>query len=112
MKIDWAYLRKGWASCKKAQEVLDAEKIAIVTEVNARKEPISSDQAWGLLSKSQKLFIAKGKKVLEFVPNDDNKSAIIKEAIGRSGKLRAPTIKIGNLYYIGFQVDMYAQLVG
>jgi len=65
-----------------------------------------------LLSKSSKLFIAKGKKVLEFVPNANNKSAIIKEAIGRSGKLRAPTVKIGDLYYVGFQVDMYAQLAG
>ena len=86
--------------------------MTIVTEVNARKEPIASDQAWELLSKSKKLFIAKGKKVLEFVPEAENKAAVLKEAIGRSGKLRAPTLKIGDLYYVGFQVDMYAKLAG
>lgn len=84
----------------------------IVTEVNARKEPIESEQAWELLSKSRKLFIAKGKKVLEFVPDADTKVTVLKEAIGRSGKLRAPTIQIGDQFYVGFQVDMYAELAG
>jgi len=111
MKIDWAYFRKGWVSCKKAQEVLDTKSVAVDQEVNARKVPIESEQAWDILSKSKKLFIAKGKKVLEFVPDETNKEEILKETIGRSGKLRAPTVQIGDIGYVGFQVDMYDNLV-
>ncbi len=73
--------------------------------------PIESEQAWDILSKSKKLFVAKGKKVLEFTPDAASKDQILKESIGRSGKLRAPTVQIDDVSYVGFQADMYADMV-
>lgn len=81
-----------------------------MNEVNARKTPVSADHAWELFRKAEKVFVDKGKKVLKFVPDDTNKDVLLKEAIGRSGTLRALTIRVGQRYYVGFQVDMYKDL--
>jgi hypothetical protein len=49
--------------------------------------------------------------VLEYSPEPDQKEAILKDAIGRSGNLRAPTIIVGSDCYIGFNADMYDELI-
>ena len=110
MKIDWYYHRKGWVSCKKAQEVLEIKKVDVTEQGDAKKEKIDDDQAWEMLSKAPKVFIAQGKKLLEFIPSSDNKEEILKRAMGRSGNLRAPTLLIGESYYVGFSADMYEEL--
>ena len=58
MTIDWAYLRKGWTSCKKAQEFLDEHKQKIVEITDARKERIDDDKAWQMLAKAKTVSIA------------------------------------------------------
>jgi len=110
MKIDWYYHRNGWVSCKKAQEVLEIKKIDVTEKVDAKKQKIDEDQAWEMLSQAPKIFIAQGKKLLEFAPSLDNKEEILKRAMGRSGNLRAPTILLGTSYHVGFSADMYEEL--
>ena len=111
MKIDWAYFRKGWASCKKAQEVLDKKNATPEKEINARKESINQDKAWELLSGCQQVSIAKGKKVVEYIPDLKIKDQILKDVMGRSGNLRAPAIIIADTCYIGFNQDMYESFI-
>ena len=98
-------------SCKKAQEVLEKEKVTPVEEINARKEAIDEDKAWKLLSGCTKVIIAKGKKILEFIPTDDIKDQILKDAMGRSGNLRAPTLMVGSSCFVGFNQEMYETLI-
>jgi len=74
--------------------------------------PISEEEAWGMFSDASRVLVARGKNVLEFVPDKTNKAALLKEAIGRSGTLRAPTLRVGQMYYVGFQLDMYQRLAG
>ncbi len=71
---------------------------------------MQADNSWELLKKSNKIVIAKGKKVIDFSPSPDQKEDIMKSSLGRSGTLRAPTLQIGKTCYIGFNVDMYDQL--
>ncbi|MCB2183027.1 MAG: hypothetical protein KQH63_13415 [Desulfobulbaceae bacterium] len=84
----------------------------IKTEINARKEPVEEAAAWELLSKNKKIFIARGKKTNMYTPSDDNRDEILKNALGRSGTLRAPTLLITDTCYVGFNEEMYGQLTG
>lgn len=107
MTIDWAYMRNGWVSCKKAQQVFEQKKIIIADKIDARKEKIDSDQAWSILASARRIHIGKGKKIISFEPTPDNKEEILKAAMGRSGNLRAPTLKIKKDIYIGFNETLY-----
>lgn len=77
---------------------------------DARKEKFDQDRAWGLISTQARVFIGKGKKVLEFAPNDGNREQILKSAMGRSGNLRAPTLKTGCKILIGYNEEIYSHL--
>ena len=107
MTIDWAYLRKGWTSCKKAQEFLENHNLEISETVDARKEKIDAEKAWEILSQATGITLAKGKKELHFIPDDKNRVEILKTAMGPSGNLRAPTLKIGNRFLVGFNIGLY-----
>ena len=49
----------------------------------------------------------KGKKVLEFDLSDPDWDEIATHALGRSGTLRAPTVKRGKTGFVGFHADAW-----
>ena len=109
MNIDWAYLRKGWASCKKAQEFLEQEQIAIEEVLDARKNRIEVQQAWEIVKDAKHISVAKGKKVVHFPQVTDEKEDILKRLMGPSGNLRAPTLRVNNQFIVGFNPEMYEE---
>jgi len=109
MKIDWAYLRKGWTSCKKAQEFLEQAGIEIDEVVDARKQKIDASQAWDTVAQAGIITVAKGKKVVVFSNVAAEEDAVLKQVMGPSGNLRAPTFRIGQDFVIGFHQDMYEE---
>ena len=79
--------------------------------VEARKVPLEADAAWEILSQGRKIMVAKGKsKVVEFDPQKDEREAILKAALGRSGKLRAPTIRRGDVFLVGYNETLYSSV--
>ena len=52
-----------------------------------------------------------GRKIQHWQPDETNKEAILAKAIGRSGNLRAPTIKIGDSYIVGFNEALYEEMM-
>lgn len=110
MKIDWAYLRKGWVSCKRALEFLEREKIEIDNVVDARKIKLFKEDCKEVSDKVNKLFVVKGKKVLTFDEFDLNNEEILKTSFGRSGTLKAPSLKFNGNLVIGFNEDLYKEL--
>lgn len=59
-------------------------------------------------------MVARGKKVLTFkmkteAPEDDE---LLKVMLGRSGTLRAPTLKRGKTLLVGFSDDAYSETLG
>ena len=54
------------------------------------------------------IIIASGKKIVEVTPSGENREEILKKILGRTGNLRAPAIRKGNSYYIGFNEEMYS----
>jgi hypothetical protein len=91
--------------------VFDDRKIEIKESIEARKKKISDDVAWDLLSVAEEIIIGKGKKVIAYNPAKDSKKEILASSLGRTGNLRAPTLKIGNRFIVGYNVEMYEQYV-
>ena len=60
-----------------------------------------------MLSSASKIYIGRQKKYHEWVPGADNREEIMGQAMGRSGGLRAPTLKSGKIIFVGFCEDMY-----
>ncbi|WP_320040190.1 ArsC family (seleno)protein [uncultured Desulfobacter sp.] len=111
MTIEWAYIRKGCTSCKKALAYFEEHKISVDLTVDARKEKIDAQKAWDVIKHQKHIYIAKGKnKILTFVPEASDAEEILKHALGRTGNLRAPTvIRMANIF-IGFNEDIYTRL--
>ncbi|MDX2494900.1 MAG: ArsC family (seleno)protein [Desulfuromusa sp.] len=94
-------------SCKKAQEFLEKAQVTVKEIVDARKIRINADEAWALLKTAKSVSVAKGKKIVRFEPIVDEKEAILKQVMGPSGNLRAPTYRIDDEFVVGFNADLY-----
>ena len=85
--------------------------LVIQEVVEARKQKIVEEDAWAILGGAKELIVGRGKKFQVFDPAADDKEAILKVCLGRTGNLRAPTLKMGDRVVVGFNDDMYAQFV-
>lgn len=56
------------------------------------------------------ILTGKGKKRQEWKPDYDDKANILKDVIGPSGNLRAPTWRIGNEFIVGFNPELYEEV--
>lgn len=92
--------------------MLDERGLEIKKIVEARKQKIAADAAWEILESAKELVVGRGKKTQVFDPAKDDKEAILKVCLGRTGNLRAPALKMGDRVVVGFNDDMYAQFVG
>jgi hypothetical protein len=61
---------------------------------------------------AERILVANGKKTMDFKPSAANKAEIMAKILGRTGNLRAPALRRGKTYYIGFNDDLYQQLTG
>ena len=80
-------------------------------EVNAAKDTLKRDEAWDLLAGAEKIYVTSGKKIIEFAPESAEKEELLKRATGRTGNLRAPALRRGATYYIGYNDELYETLV-
>lgn len=46
--------------------------------------------------------------MVEWEPSDANKEALLKAAMGPSGNLRAPTLRLNDKIIVGFHEEFYA----
>ena len=76
---------------------------------DARKASLAEEAAWQVLAAAREIVVAKGRKQLVFDRRRDSREAILKETLGRSGTLRAPTLRIGDRLLVGFNDELYAQ---
>ncbi len=91
--------------------MFDEKGILINEAVEARKQKIEGDDAWAILGAAKELIVGRGKKFQVFDPAKDDRDEILKVCLGRTGNLRAPTLKIGDRVVVGFNDEMYAQFV-
>ena len=89
--------------------MLNRNSIACETVADARKASLAEEEAWQVLAAAQEIIVAKGKKRLVFDPRRDSRETILRETLGRSGTLRAPTLRIGDRLLVGYNDELYAQ---
>ena len=63
-----------------------------------------------MLGSASRIRTGKGKKQQEGKPATDDKVEILKDVIGPSGNLRAPTWRIGNEFIVGFNPELYEEV--
>ncbi len=96
-------------SCKKAWEVLTNNNIEVSEEVNANKNPINGEGILAVVKDAREVVVASGKKTLVFDPVKDQ-DAMLAKIQGRTGNLRAPSLRIEGRMYIGYNEDIYGKL--
>jgi arsenate reductase-like glutaredoxin family protein len=58
------------------------------------------------------VLVARGKKLLRFEMKDADTEELAKVILGRSGTLRAPAIRVGDTFVVGFHAEGYEALFG
>ena len=91
--------------------MFETKGIEVGEVVEARKQKIADQDAWEILGAGKELIVGRGKKFQTFDPSSDDREAILKVCLGRTGNLRAPTLKMGDRIVVGFNDDMYEQFV-
>ncbi len=60
------------------------------------------------MAKASKILIAGGRKVEEALPRETAKAELLAKIVGRSGTLRAPALRQGDVFSIGYNDQLYA----
>ena len=85
--------------------------MAVEVVVDARKEALDADRAWQLLQVARTVTVAKGKAFVRFDRVAQQKEELLKQALGPTGNLRAPTYRVGDEFVIGFSPEFYRDWV-
>ena len=82
--------------------------------VDATKTRYGAADALKLLSGIDTLVAAKGKKVETFDLKNDrpDDAELLARLMGPTGNLRAPTARVGRTLVVGFNPEVYAQVLG
>jgi len=94
------------------REFLEIHQIDILDIVDARKNPIETPFAWKMVHQAERIYATRGKHVFDWLPSPETKDEILRTIIGRSGKLRAPTLQIGDIFIVGFDEKLLEHLIG
>jgi arsenate reductase-like glutaredoxin family protein len=83
-----------------------------VKETIDARAKLGPDDARRLVSEATTVIVAKGKKIVTFsmkdtAPDDDT---LMSHMLGRSGTLRAPTVRKGRTLLVGFNQEAYEAL--
>jgi arsenate reductase-like glutaredoxin family protein len=108
--IDWMYFRKSCTTCKRAKGFIDLHKIDVAEMTDASKIRKGRAEALALAKTADTIVVAKGKKHVVFDMKNDrpDNDTLVGHLLGPTGNLRAPTVRIGDTLYIGFNEDAWA----
>jgi arsenate reductase-like glutaredoxin family protein len=112
--VDWSYHRNGCKTCGKTAAYLAEHKIAVTSQDDARKVALVESDALALVAQVNDLYVTRGTKVIHIDlkterPDDESLLGLL---IGPSGKLRAPTLRIGKTMIVGYDQATYETVVG
>lgn len=78
----------------------------------ANKQKFHRDEALALMAQAKHVVVAKGKKVVRLDAQSTDADELAGVILGRSGTLRAPAIRVGKTFLVGFHADAYAEIFG
>lgn len=80
-------------------------------QVSASKK-LSEADARKILKAASALYVAKGKKLSEFDVSASTSKDAVAAMLGPTGNLRAPTLCVGNKVIVGYNEELYTQILG
>lgn len=101
-------------SCVRGDEFLAARKLAVRETVDAKKQRYTAADLPALMKGASEVLVAKGKQSQIFRPGADKTDwkALAEVAIGPTGNLRAPTVRRGKRWIVGFGEDAWRAAFG
>tara|TARA_Y100000588_G_C13648265_1_gene666801 strand:- start:95 stop:370 length:276 start_codon:yes stop_codon:yes gene_type:complete len=81
-------------------------------EIVSASRKLGRDDAKALIAEANKLIVAKGKKVTKFNVKDKSSNAAVDAMLGPTGNLRAPTVRAGKTLIVGFNDEVYREVLG
>ncbi len=75
--------------------------------MNAKSQSLAGEEAWQLVADADKIYVAGGKSIVEFAPATADKKKVLAKITGRTGNLRAPTLRRGKVFYVGYNAALY-----
>lgn len=88
--------------------MLEQSGIAAGSIQDARRNAMGGEETWQLLRKAEEVVVGKGKNIVRLQPRQAGKDAVLAEVLGRSGTLRAPTLRLGSSFLCGWNDALYA----
>lgn len=85
---------------------MEANNITIAETIPASRK-LQGEDAAELLKSASKLIAMKGKKVVEFTAKDLSSEDAVASMLGPTGNMRAPTIRVGKTYLVGFNEEVF-----
>jgi arsenate reductase-like glutaredoxin family protein len=87
--------------------------MAVVETVSASKK-LGRDEALGMARQVKRLVAVRGKKVTAVdvtanTPSDDELAALM---LGRTGNMRAPIMRVGQILLVGYHDQVFADELG
>lgn len=89
---------------------MDARKIRPAEIVSASAKLGRKDAA-ALAKAAARVIVAKGKSVREFKGGSASKD-VVDAMLGPTGNLRAPTMRAGTVVVVGFDADVFTDVLG
>lgn len=107
--VDWSYHRNNCMSCSRAAAFLEERGTKILSQVDARKTPLVPEDVIKLVGNIREIYVTRGSKVFHFnlIHERPSDESLLELLIGRSGKLRAPALRVGNTLIVGFDHATY-----
>ncbi len=96
---------------------MDDHGVEVGAKVDAKKETIRAEEGLALALRTSRVYAVQGKKRLQFecrggkLVGEEGNESLRKAIIGPSGNLRAPTLWVGKSLVVGFEPDMYAEVL-
>ena len=99
-------------SCKRSDAFLGDRDVAVRETVDARKEKFTKSDLKKLFEDASKLYAMRGKKsVLYDMKKDPPSQAELEKAVlGPSGGLRAPSLRMGKTWIVGFSEPNWEEI--
>jgi len=100
-------------TCKNAQEFLESIGRSANEVQDAKKVRMGSAEALALARQADRVIAARGKKVVELDMKKDapDDQTLLGMLLGPSGNLRAPAAMVGKTLVVGFNPEVYRQVL-
>ncbi len=89
---------------------MEANDIAVKEVVSANKK-LQADTAKAIAKASSKIIVAKGKSLKKFKGGDSYDKDAIAAMLGTTGNLRAPLLRVGKTTLVGFNEEVYTDVL-